>query len=314
MDNEQARLVEIIRRGSVPMEPVPPPPLPPEWEALVYAGPDRPGGPPDPAPSPPIRAVLFDVYGTLFCSAAGDIGTAGGSGSSSPGLEELAREYAPALRGEKLRDYFQGRVRAIHRELAGRTPCPEVRVEEIWARFLRESGQGDSEQDRRARELALRYELAVNPVYPMPGAGEVIARLREDRRVLGVISNAQFFTPLLFAAFLGGLPEDLGFDPALLVYSFEMGEAKPGARLFARAADRLAEQGIKAEQCLFVGNDMVTDIYGAVSAGFRGVLFAGDRRSLRLREGDARIRGLKPSRIIRRLADLLPLAVNYSAF
>ncbi|MDR2258570.1 MAG: HAD family hydrolase [Treponema sp.] len=314
MDNEQARLAEIIHRGSLPMEPVPPPPLPPEWEALVYAapGPARPGAPRNQAAPPaaaPVRAVLFDVYGTLFCSAAGDIGTTGGPGRRDDGLDSLAGEYAPALTGKNLRDYFQSRVREIHRELSARVSCPEVRVEEIWARFLRENGGGE----QRARELALRYELAVNPVYPMPGAGEVIARLQKTRCVLGIISNAQFFTPLLFAAFLGGLPEDLGFDPALLVYSFELGEAKPGARLFARAANRLAERGIPPAQCLFVGNDMLTDIYGAVSAGFRGVLFAGDRRSLRLREGDARIRGLKPSHVIRRLADLPPLTVNYSS-
>jgi putative hydrolase of the HAD superfamily len=311
MDNEQARLVEIIRREAAPMEPIPPPPLPPEWEALVYTtpGPDRPAASPSSAaPPPPVRAVLFDVYGTLFCSAAGDIGTAGAAGPPPGGLEALARKYAPGLTGEKLRDYFRERVREIHRELSPRIPCPEVRVEEIWARFLRESG--GPEQTRRARELALRYELAVNPVYPMPGAGELIARLRQASCVLGIISNAQFFTPLLFAAFFGGLPEELGFDPALLVYSFEMGEAKPGARLFGRAAARLAEQGISPDQCLFVGNDMFTDIYGALSAGFRGILFAGDRRSLRLREGDPRLRGLKPSRIIRRLVDLPSLAVN----
>jgi putative hydrolase of the HAD superfamily len=320
MDNEQARLVEIIRRGSSPLEPLPPPPLPPEWDDLVYAaaGPGRPGvpqgktAPPGPAPFPsaPIRAVLFDVYGTLFCSAAGDIGTAGDPGRLRGGLAELARDYAPALGGEKLRAYFQGRVREIHRELSGQTPYPEVRVEEIWARFLRESGR----PEQAARELALRYELAVNPVYPMPGAREAVTRLYRDRYIIGIISNAQFFTPLLFAAFFGGLPEDMGFDPALLIYSFETGEAKPGPRLFARAAGRLAELGIGAEQCLFVGNDMLTDIYGAASAGFRGVLFAGDGRSLRLREGEERVRGLRPSRIILSLADLPPLAaVNYSS-
>jgi putative hydrolase of the HAD superfamily len=303
------------------MEPVPPPPLPPEWEGLVYSGsvPAAPGVSRSPPSSSPalIRAVLFDVYGTLFCSAAGDIGTVSGLDRTGGILADLVREYAPALTGEKLRDYFRGRVREIHGEFSAKTPYPEVRVEEIWARFLRESGSpppcpenGEGDRMAQARELALRYELAVNPVCPMPGAGETVARLQKAGCILGIISNAQFFTPLLFAAFLGGLPEKIGFDPALLVYSFEMGEAKPAARLFGRAADRLAERGISPEQCLYVGNDMLTDIYGASSAGFQGVLFAGDGRSLRLREQDERIRGLAPFRIIRRLADLLPLAVN----
>jgi putative hydrolase of the HAD superfamily len=302
MDEEAARLAGIIRRCSVPLEPVPPS-LPPEWETLVYAA--DPSGPPSSPPLPSsIRAVLFDVYGTLFCSAAGDIGTVGGLDRAGGSLESLAGEYA--LTAEQLRDYFQGRVREIHGELSAKSPWPEVRVEEIWARFLRDLGKGEG----AARELALRYELAVNPVYPMPGAGELIGQLRRAGYVLGIVSNAQFFTPLLFAAFFGGLPGDLGFDPALLIYSFAAGEAQPAARLFDRAADHLAGLGIGPEQCLYVGNDMLTDIYGASRAGFLAVLFAGDSRSLRLREGDERLRGLKPFRIIRRLADLLPLATN----
>jgi putative hydrolase of the HAD superfamily len=85
-----------------------------------------------------------------------------------------------------------------------------------------------------------------------------------------------------------------------------MGEAKPGPGLFARAAEVLAGRGIRPEQCLYVGNDMLKDVWAAGAAGFRTVLFAGDGRSLRLREGEKRVRGLRPSRIIRRLTELLP--------
>jgi putative hydrolase of the HAD superfamily len=276
------------------MEPAPPPPLPPEWELSPDDGP--PG------------AVLFDVYGTLFCSAAGDIGT-GESGPGGPGrgegpLEELAGRCAPDLGGAGLRDYFRKGVQKAHRELAGRTPFPELRVEELWARFLRDRGE-EGDLQRKGRKLALRYELAVNPVWPMPGAAETLRGLAKTSRVLGLVSNAQFYTPLLFEAFFGGPPEALGFDPALLIYSFEAGEAKPAPGLFRRAADRLAELGLSPARCLYVGNDMLNDIYGAASAGFSTALFAGDGRSLRLREGEERLRGFRPSRIIRRLSSLL---------
>jgi putative hydrolase of the HAD superfamily len=346
MNDERAALAGIIRRCSVPLKPSPPPSLPPGWEIPADAG------------TP--RAVLFDVYGTLFCSAAGDIGggeyagaagageagaaadgpegpdgagvagaaadgpdgageagaaadgpdVAGEAGAAADGaLDALAREYAPGLAGTDLRVYFQEGVREVHRQLAAKTPFPELRVEELWARFLRDRGTGGADTgdlSRRARELALRYELAVNPVWPMPGAEAAVRCLAGASIVLGVISNAQFYTPLLFDAFFGCSPEEIGFCPDLLIYSFEMGEAKPAKGLFARARDRLADRGVKPEECLYVGNDMLKDIHGAASLGFMTALFAGDGRSLRLRAGDERIRGLRPTRIIRRLAELLP--------
>jgi putative hydrolase of the HAD superfamily len=291
MYRDEAALTGIIQSRSFLLTPSPPPPLPPDWAI-----------PPDPAPA---AAILFDIYGTLFCSAAGDIGAAAHAARDSGTLDEVAGEYAPDLGGEGLRDYFRQGVMEIHRELAGKTPWPELRVEELWTRFLRRRGE-KGDLSRRVRELALRYELAVNPAYPMPGAEETIRGLAGSPLVLGLISNAQFYTPLLFRAFFGGCPEEIGFDPALLIYSFEIGEAKPAKRLFTLAADRLAKRGIKPGSCLYVGNDMLTDVYGAASAGFRTALFAGDGRSLRLREGDERIRGLRPGRIIRHLTELLP--------
>jgi putative hydrolase of the HAD superfamily len=296
---DSADPVELIRRFSFPLEPLAPPPLPPGWDLLPEGG--------------AVKAVLFDVYGTLFCSAAGDIGTtepdSGKPGRRERLLDELAGEYAPGLRGEDLRDYFQKGVREIHRELAGKTPFPELRVEELWARFLRGRKTRDmagAEISRRSRILALRYELAVNPVWPMPGAEETIRRLAGASTVLGLISNAQFYTPLLFKAFFFQDPAVLGFDPALLIYSFEAGEAKPAPGLFRRAADRLAELGLEPGQCCYVGNDMLKDICAAAAAGFKTVLFAGDGRSLRLRSGEEQVRGLAPSRVIRRLAELVP--------
>jgi putative hydrolase of the HAD superfamily len=158
--------------------------------------------------------------------------------------------------------------------------------------------------ERDPKELALRYELAVNPVFPMPGARETLEVLRKRGLRLGLISNAQFFTPLLFRDFFDDSPEELGFDPGLLIYSFEIGEAKPSPALFAPALERLSSLGISPESCVYVGNDMLNDIYGAARSGFKTVLFAGDRRSLRLREDTPPPEKIRPDRIIRHLSDL----------
>jgi putative hydrolase of the HAD superfamily len=122
--------------------------------------------------------------------------------------------------------------------------------------------------------------------------------------ILGLISNAQFFTPLLFEAFFGAPPEGLGFDAELLAYSYKLGEAKPSPALFAPATRRLAALGLKPENALYIGNDMLNDIFAAARAGFKTALFAGDPRSLRLREEDPRIRGLMPDRVVRGLGEV----------
>ncbi|MDR2111141.1 MAG: HAD family hydrolase, partial [Spirochaetaceae bacterium] len=186
-------LVQLILAQSSPLSPAPSPALPPALEALVYPGTTQEssrkiGG---------VRAVLFDIYGTLFTSSAGDIGVNGGY--SRENVDALALEYAPRYTGEELKNYFREAVLKLHKEARARTPYPEVRVEEIWAGFLgrRPSGgetPGEAgDKGPGPEELALRYELAVNPVYPMPGARELLRRLRTAGRILGIISNAQFF-------------------------------------------------------------------------------------------------------------------------
>jgi putative hydrolase of the HAD superfamily len=289
-------LAALIRDSSSPMPPAPAPPLPPDYEELVYPG-------RRPAPIPGIRAVIFDIYGTLFTSAAGDIGVDGGCmrGSLSS-LDSLALQLGESCTGKKLKEYFRSSALKIHEELFAQTPYPEVRVEEIWAGFLRETAPGGSAIS--PEELAVRYELAVNPVYVMPGALETINALKGAGLVLGLISNAQFFTPLLFDAFLGASPAALGFDRGIQIYSYEAGEAKPSPALIAKARDRLAALGIAPETALYIGNDMLNDVYAASSAGFTALLFAGDGRSLRLREDNRLIRNTRPAAVIRSLADI----------
>ncbi|MDR1929147.1 MAG: HAD family hydrolase [Treponema sp.] len=295
----KARAVELIKKNSSPLKPLPAA-LPPEWEK------------PEPGDSLrfgvccanstgeelSIKALIFDLYGTLFVSAAGDIAAAGDNPEcpSGSGAAAAAGRDRGAL--EEMEAFFRGAVKERHGKSGKK--YPEVRVEEIWAGYGGPVPPGWEAAD--GEETALRYELAVNPVYPMPGALETIAALKKAGLTLGIISNAQFFSPLLFDAFFGASPGELGFDRELLIYSFEMDEAKPAPGLFERAAARLAALGIGPAETLYTGNDMLKDAAPAKNAGFRTALFAGDRRSLRLRETECP--GQRPDLIIRNLPSL----------
>ena len=61
------------------------------------------------------------------------------------------------------------------------------------------------------------------------------------------ISNAQFYTPLLFEAFWGVTDRRLGFARDLRLYSYRQGRAKPSPALFELARARLRRRGIERE-------------------------------------------------------------------
>ena len=77
--------------------------------------------------------------------------------------------------------------------------------------------------------------------------------------------------------------------------------------MFEAAAKNLRELNIHAKSVLYVGNDMLNDIYPAKMAGFKTALFAGDARSLRLRENHPKCQNLSADLVITDLVQVLNL-------
>jgi len=291
---------EIFRRLSRPLEPEPV------------------GCPSQLLPLPGLRAVLFDVYGTLLISGSGEVGTCGAS-DCQEALREALTACGMTLRGrpQVALDLLAQRIRCTHRQLQLEgVDYPEVDVVRIWAEVL--AGLADQAlicggpwTDDELRRLAVEYEARVNPVWPMPGLESCLARLRSHGKLLGVISNAQFYTPALFVGLVGRTPEDLGFDPALQYYSYQYGRAKPGTFMHRLAAEELQRREIAPSEVLYVGNDMLNDVLPARQVGFRTALFAGDRRSYRSREDEALVAGIRPDLIVTRLAELSDCVICY---
>ncbi len=253
---------------------------------------------------PDVKAVIFDIYGTLLMSGSGDIGLAN---STDKDREEIIAEAlreegivtTPALcLAERLVESIAAEhTRAIHDGAS----YPEVEIREIWSKLLDENGIALS--DLAIERLAIRYEAAVNPVWPMPNAIQTLLTLRDLGHPLGVVSNAQFYTPIFLESLFERNLEDLGFNESLCLWSYEIREAKPSKGLFVTLSHKLAKKDIKAQQALYVGNDMRNDIATAAAVGFRTALFAGDARSLRWREED-RLQ-IEPDLILTDLAQLL---------
>lgn len=304
-----------------------------------------------------IKAVLFDVYGTLLISASGDIGLSGNqpasidlqallanSGINAGINEERAQAdhqccHEERLSGQNHRTSEHGRSNsndqtppqspidirqqlsapigerlsaAIHADHARARAAsgmfyPEVDIRVIWATLLAEIGCQPTPQE--LERIAVEYECRVNPVWPMPGLADVLSALRQRGLVLGIISNAQFYTPLTLDAFLGQAPAALGLDPNCSAWSYQLREAKPSTAIYQVALDGLTRKhGIPPEQVLYIGNDRRNDIGPAQRLGLKTVLFAGDARSLRLREDDPELIGVSADRVITQLDQIEQIA------
>lgn len=287
-------LIEIIRRASTQLEPV--------STELVANTPQLVG----------IRAVLFDIYGTLLISGSGDIGVADPT-RRGKALEEAFATIGIRLTGDAdlAADEFRKVIELHHqRSRAKGIDFPEVDIVAVWQEVVDLLGKrGELQQATIGGDLArlaVEFETRVNPVWLMPGMEKCLAEIEQMGMVLGIISNAQFFTPLVFPALLEKNLDQLGFVPELRYYSFGHGCAKPGRALYQLAETGLKKRNIAPSEVLYVGNDMRNDIWPAAEIGFRTALFAGDKRSLRLRTDEQKDQPA-PDAIITHLNQIPPM-------
>jgi putative hydrolase of the HAD superfamily len=261
-----------------------------------------------------IRVVLFDIYGTLFISGSGDIGVASKTinqhalaealrfGGFSGNLEEAGAQGTELLLQAIQQTHEAKRRKGIQ--------CPEVDIRDEWPIVLsalrREKLiEGEIDPDAIMR-VGVDYECRVNPVWPMPDTLTPFQELHHKGMQLGIVSNAQFYTMLIFPALLGKSYSELGFLTELCAWSFERGEAKPSTKMFEGILNYLNQtSGITPSEVLYVGNDMLNDVWTASQCGLKTALFAGDQRSLRLREDDSRCADLEPDVVITTLSQLL---------
>lgn len=260
-----------------------------------------------------IRYLIFDFYGTLFISGVGDIGVDAESQNLERFRKALEACDLPADRQIAVLGFgLFGEIVGRHVEqLKGQgLDIPEVRIEEVWMEVLssirKESGLNREITPELARLFAVEYEARMNPVWPMPGLDPSLQTLSDKGVDLGIISNSQFYTPIAFRALAGRGLEELGFNRDLLHWSFEEQLKKPSIDFYRRFMERLNRHEPEAtpRDILYVGNDMLKDIWPASELGMQTALFAGDERSLRWRRDDPRCRNLQPDLVITELIQL----------
>lgn len=260
-----------------------------------------------------IRAVVFDVYGTLISSGVGDISLACESNRDASlraslvdngfDLTEASREHALDQQLHAIICQHQAKRRSEG------VDYPEVDIRLVWQELIhtmREKNWIHADQTSEIETLIVDYECRVNPTQVMPNLLNTLQAIRERGLIMSIISNAQFYTEHLFEAWTDHSVGSLNFSHACNVWSYQELIAKPSTHLYTIAANRLMKHhAIDASAVLYIGNDIRNDIWPAQKIGFKTALFAGDDRSLRRRKDDPDCSHIAPDLVLTDLSQII---------
>lgn len=113
------------------------------------------------------------------------------------------------------------------------------------------------------------HYVANYPKYSVeePGAVDLLTALKESGLMLGMITNG---VSAIQRGKLKKLDMEKWFGDALIVTG-EVGVHKPDKEVFLIECERL---GVKPEECVFVGDNLVNDIAGAENAGMKAIWYS----------------------------------------
>jgi len=196
------------------------------------------------------RAAIFDVYGTLL------------HGPRHPDtlrrMNAVAARFGlPATPDIDLR--FNHAIAAAHHRSA--EPWPEVDVRELWSEIFPNLADPDA--------FALEIEEAIHPVHPHPVGTALLEQAASRGLRLGIVSNAQAYTPTLLARHFPTLWPLI--EPALTAFSFHHRIAKPDPRLFRISLDALTADGIAPQEIVMIGDSPENDLTPARALGMHTI-------------------------------------------
>lgn len=261
-----------------------------------------------------IQVIAYDFYGTLFISGVGDIGIDDGHANAELLTETLLNSGIEILDDSAgtagFKVYNQVVEKYIQRLKNDGIEYPEPDIRAVWRDVLDKMQQNElikfSEKKSLADIVSVEFEARMNPVWPMADAVDTLTYFKEKGLTQGIISNSQFYTPIVLEALTEHSLDELGFEKKILHWSFEQHLKKPGLQFYQDFLDKLEDynEDLSPSNVLYVGNDMLKDVYPAHHFGMKTALFAGDKRSLKWRENDDRCKDLLPDLIITSLTQL----------
>jgi FMN phosphatase YigB (HAD superfamily) len=250
---------------------------------------------------PQVRAVLWNVYGTLLRIAGGELWFEHPQAFvMNVALDKTIQEYKmwasmsrkPGQPADYMKQLYDS-VLIEHRAVPGGTEkYPEVASDRVWEALIKKLFQKDYKFDAGffgslnefSRKVAYFFHASLQGTACYDGAAKALRYVAKKGIKQGLLADGQCFTRVQLQRGLAAQDSeavlDKLLDKDLIVLSYEFRGRKPSERLFRQAVQALTQQGIAANQVLHVGTSITRDLAPARRLGMRTALFAGDRTSL----------------------------------
>ncbi|MEI8380137.1 MAG: HAD family hydrolase [Planctomycetota bacterium] len=273
-----------------------------------------------------IRAVTWNVYGTLLRIADGDLLFQHPQAIRMEiALDKTIQEFnmwnSMTRKPGKPWEYMQQKYLKVLEDLkmasSGRKgDVTEVNSAEVWKKLLSMLDKKDYEYDTSlygdidefSEKVAYFFHSSLQGVEASEGALDALLSLQSGGLRQAVVTDGQPFTlAQLHRALLaqGRLPSpDAIFSPSLNTFSYIEGVRKPSKTLFLRAVDRFVKLGIEPEQVLHVSSRVKDDLAVAKSLGMRTALYAAEKLGLQVSGEELKDPATKPDRLITKLSQV----------
>lgn len=271
----------------------------------------------------PVRAVLWNVYGTLLAIPGGELQFEHPMAFvTDAALDKVIQEFKfwpamhrqPGAPATQLKAMYDRALTTLKMVGSGGEKYPEVQSERVWEEVVKKlrdykfdaavlGGMPDFVQ-----KLAYFYHASIQGTGPYPGAADAFRLVAERGKLQGLLADGQCFTP---AQLTRGLrQQDPGFDLCafvptdLRILSAAKKAKKPSPTLFEAAVDALAARGVSPSEILHVGSSLHRDIAPAKKTGMRTALFAGDKNSLDAARDEVKAPDTRPDVLLTELPQI----------
>ncbi|MEZ6059015.1 MAG: HAD family hydrolase [Planctomycetaceae bacterium] len=277
-------------------------------------------------PLPGIRAVLWDVYGTI-------LRTSDGGFSLFPNDEvrlqialdktihefhmwhSMYRKPGPPWKSmiNQYRDYAQ-RLSMMAPERRG--DFTDVDLVDVWEGIVDRLYDKDYSYDagiygdvrQLCQKIAYFFHCNLQALEARCGAVQVMTDLAALEIQQGLLADGQSFTMVQLLRALGAQgtlpPLPTVFCPETILFSHQLGVKKPSKSLFSTACEELRSIGIAPEETLHVSCRLTTDLVPAKAAGMKTALLAAEKNGLEAPVEMLKDSATRPDRLVTDLTQI----------
>jgi FMN phosphatase YigB (HAD superfamily) len=276
---------------------------------------------------PGIRAVTWNVYGTLLVIPSGELYfTHPQKFIMDVALDKTIQEFKmwkamtrkPGAPSEYMRVIYQNVMADLKLKPA---PTGEkhgaIAAEHIWEAIVKKLATNEytfnlsvyGSIDVYSQKIAYFFHASLQGTGPYPGAAQTLQAIKDRRLWQGILADGQCFTPVQLQRGLRKQEPEFDLNDVIphshRVWSAEMRGKKPSERLFRKTLELVAEEEIEPHEVLHVGSSLERDIIPARKLGMKTALFAGDKNSLQATPEQLKDKQIRPDIMITELSQVL---------